>query len=45
MAKLLNSSHAFGWPGIEPRWTRSAKDAVGTAYSTASRVWLPTVNT
>jgi glucoamylase len=40
MAKLLDSSHAFGWPGIEPRWTRSAKDAVGTAYSTASRVWF-----
>jgi glucoamylase len=40
MAKLLNSSQAFGWPGIEPRWTRSAKDAVGTAYSTASRVWF-----
>jgi glucoamylase len=44
MAILLNSSHAFGWPGIEPRWTRSAKDAVGTAYSTASRVWF-TVST
>ena len=24
---------------MSPRWTRGAKDAVGTAYSTASRVW------
>ncbi len=31
---------AFGGPGLEPRWTVSAKDAVGTAYSTASRVWF-----
>ena len=26
-------------PGIEPRWTRGAKVAVGTAYSTSSRLW------
>jgi len=31
---------AFGAPGIEPRWTRGAKDAVGTAYSAASRLWF-----
>ena len=30
---------APGGPGIEPRWTRGAKAAVGTAYSTSSRVW------
>ena len=30
---------APGGPGIEPRWTRAAKLAVGTAYSTSSRVW------
>ncbi|HET9494610.1 MAG TPA: glycoside hydrolase family 15 protein [Chloroflexia bacterium] len=30
---------APGGPGAEPKWTRSAKDAVGTAYSTASRIW------
>src|SRR2546425_5705965 len=30
---------AFGRPGIEPHWTRSAKDGVGTAYSTSSRLW------
>ncbi len=31
---------AFGWPGIEPRWTSSSKDGVGTAYADASRVWF-----
>ncbi len=31
---------AFGRPGIEPRWTRGNKDAVGTAYSASSRVWF-----
>jgi glucoamylase len=30
---------APGGPGIEPRWTRGAKIAVGSAYSTSSRVW------
>ena len=30
---------APGGPGIEPRWTRGAKRAVGTAYSTSNRVW------
>jgi glucoamylase len=36
------SGEAFGRPGIPPRWTRSAKDAVGTAYTSASRVWFTT---
>ncbi len=31
---------APGGPGTEPKWTGSAKDAVGTAYSTASRIWF-----
>ena len=31
---------AFGYPGMPPRWTRSSKEGVGTAYSTASRVWF-----
>ncbi len=31
---------AFGAPGLEPRWTSSAKDAVGTAYAASSRVWF-----
>jgi glucoamylase len=30
---------APGGPGIELRWTHGAKVAVGTAYSTSSRVW------
>ena len=40
---VLHRSHpASGHPGIEPRWARSAKDAVGTAYSVSSRVWFTT---
>jgi glucoamylase len=31
---------APGWPGIEPRWTSSAKTGVGTALSRDSRVWF-----
>ncbi len=31
---------AFGAPGIEPRWTRSDKSAVGTAYFAGSRLWF-----
>ena len=31
---------APGWPGIEPRWTTSAKSAVGTAIGEGSRVWF-----
>ena len=31
---------APGWPGIEPRWTSSAKTGVGTALSAASQVWF-----
>ncbi len=37
--KENNQQSAFGHPGIEPRWTRSAKDGVGTAYAASSRVW------
>jgi glucoamylase len=39
MAILEHQPKAYGAPGIEPRWTRSAKDIVGTAYSTSSRIW------
>jgi glucoamylase len=35
-----NNSSAFGAPGIEPRWTRSAKEGIGTAYHTGCRVWF-----
>ena len=40
MAILLNQNPATGGPGIEPRWARSDKDGVGTAYSALSRVWF-----
>jgi len=30
---------APGGPGLPPRWTRGAKEGVGTAYSSSSRVW------
>jgi glucoamylase len=40
MTILRESAPAFGRPGIEPKWTRSEKDAVGTAYSASSRVWF-----
>ena len=34
------NSIAFGAPGIEPRWTSSAKEGVGTAYHTSCRLWF-----
>ncbi|MEO8053138.1 MAG: glycoside hydrolase family 15 protein, partial [Acidobacteriota bacterium] len=34
------TSAAFGWPGIEPRWTHGGKDGVGTAYAASSRIWF-----
>ena len=37
---LEDQGPAFGGPGLPPRWTSSKKDAVSTAYSTASRVWF-----
>jgi len=33
-------NHAPGWPGIEPRWTSSAKEGLGTSYNTSCRVWF-----
>src|SRR2546421_1771416 len=33
-------SSAFGHPGIPPTWSASSKEGMGTAYSTASRVWF-----
>ncbi len=39
MATLANNPTATGGPGIPPRWTYSAKDVIGTAYSVASSVW------
>ena len=40
MNLMKTNSTAFGAPGIEPRWTSSAKDGVGTAYHSASCVWF-----
>ncbi|HTW55582.1 MAG TPA: glycoside hydrolase family 15 protein [Thermoplasmata archaeon] len=31
---------AFGAPGMEPRWSHSNKDGVGTAYSADARLWF-----
>ena len=36
---LDDDGPAFGAPGLEPRWTSSNKDTVGTAYSASSQVW------
>src|SRR6202041_3798703 len=41
MARIVTSPVASGAPGLPPRWTRSAKDAVCTAYSSASRLGFP----
>ena len=37
---LEGQGEAFGAPGLEPRWTSSAKDAVATAYAVSSRIWF-----
>ncbi len=34
------NSLAFGAPGIEPRWTSSAKEGLGTAYHSSCRLWF-----
>jgi glucoamylase len=39
---IEGQGHAFGQPGAEARWTSSRKDAVGMAYSAASRIWYTT---
>src|ERR1700712_2343653 len=37
---LDDDGPAFGGPGLEPRWTSSKKDAVGTAYAASSKIWF-----
>ena len=37
---LDQQGEAFGAPGLEPRWTSSVKDAMGTAYAASSRIWF-----
>jgi hypothetical protein len=36
--KTPENAVMFGTPGIEPRWTSSAKEGVGTAYHTSRYV-------
>src|SRR5476649_789156 len=38
--RVSNDFLAFGAPGIEPRWSSSAKDGIGTAYHSSSRLWF-----
>ena len=40
MALIETFNPAFGFPGLEPRWTHGGKDAIGTAASPASRIWF-----
>jgi glucoamylase len=35
-----SNRNAPGAPGIKPHWTSSAKDGIGTAYHTSSRLWF-----
>jgi glucoamylase len=44
MGKVPGRKEAFGRPGIPPRWTHSAKDGVGTAYASSSRLWFTVWN-
>ncbi|MDT7040735.1 glycoside hydrolase family 15 protein [Candidatus Nitronereus thalassa] len=37
---MNKNSIAFGAPGIEPRWTSSAKDGIGTAYHSSACIWF-----
>ena len=37
---MNKNSIAFGAPGIEPRWTSSAKGGLGTSYNSNSWVWF-----
>ncbi len=39
MTETSSDESDAGAPGIPPRWTSSAKDGIGTAYSTSSKVW------
>ena len=38
--KYSTPARAFGAPGIEPRWTHSAKEGIGTAYHSSCHVWF-----
>ena len=34
-----HSRPAPGYPGMDPRWTQSNKESIGTAYHTSCRLW------
>jgi len=44
LVRSIATCPAPGGPGIPPRWTRGAKDGVGTAYAISSRVWYTVAN-
>jgi glucoamylase len=37
---LANQGEAFGRPGVEPKWTSSSKEGIGTSLSDDSPVWF-----
>ncbi len=37
---MNDKGEAFGHPGIEPRWTSSSKEGIGTALADASPLWF-----
>src|ERR1700730_1893373 len=39
MTRFRGKNEAFGAPGIPPKWTRGAKDGIGTSYSADSKIW------
>ena len=41
---MNENSIAFGAPGIEPRWTSSAKEGIGTAYHSSSTIWFTLIH-
>jgi glucodextranase-like protein len=36
----IHPTIALGAPGVEPRWTRSTKEGLGTAYHTSCTLWF-----
>lgn len=38
--RQIRRGPAFGGPGVEPRWNRAQKEAIGTSRSAASHVWF-----
>jgi glucoamylase len=37
---LSTRGAAFGGPGVQPRWSHSNKEGIGTAYHTGCRLWF-----